>query len=573
MSGLFLLLLIGLTGWLVACNPAIAEAPTPQSQPYTFYLATEWAGDSPGNSLVPLDSETLHDLPVGETLESRIFSADGSTGVDMEYLRGRANPDPEDSWIVVYDLQSGKEQSRFHPPARVFVSGISEDGSRLLLQPDPYTYTPARYPPSVEWYVVDTDNGELLAHLEDADNACFRQQAHFDPAGRRIYCVVDPDLGEPRKPEPMRIVAYDVESGLRAGEVELPGVFIGGEGIERNGQLVEEFLEPAVVLSPDGGRLAIVHADSDKITLIDARSLTVEKGISLGPGVNLWELLGFAPAIAHAKGEMQGTIRQAVFSPDGQRLYVFTQEIVPAAADAPEERGLWLVDLEQGDIAAQALPEYQVQWLRPAPDGTVYAFGTTDERLLPYEIRSTSPSMLWRLDGLTLEILAERAFTGYRRGVLVEGAAATAIFAEATTADMPHTDCPVTQPPETPFIPPDPWPERPPGSDQFWYGDSALWTALPAGGSWRQLALGEKFWWWSEEFDVAEDATPDLTVTARHLDGDAPAFQSSEATNGYHHSFNWAMLVGVDLASPGCWEFTGEYKGRQLSFVLWVPPE
>jgi hypothetical protein len=134
-------------------------------------------------------------------------------------------------------------------------------------------------------------------------------------------------------------------------------------------------------------------------------------------------------------------------------------------------------------------------------------------------------------------------------------------------------DCPVTQPPEPAFIPPAPWPAQPPGTDEFWFGTNGLWTALPRNGSWRQLALGEKFWWWSAEFDVAEDTTPDLTVRARRLDGDAPAFQVSQATNGYHESFNWAMLIGVELASPGCWEFTGHYKGHQLSFVLWVPSE
>jgi hypothetical protein len=135
------------------------------------------------------------------------------------------------------------------------------------------------------------------------------------------------------------------------------------------------------------------------------------------------------------------------------------------------------------------------------------------------------------------------------------------------------SDCPVTQPPEPPFIPPSPWPAQPPGSDEFWFGDAGLWTALPTSGSWRQLALGEKFWWWSEAFDVRENATPDLTVTAKRLNGDAPAFRVSEATNGYHESFNWAMLIGVGLPSPGCWEVTGQYKGHQLSLVLWVPPE
>lgn len=153
----------------------------------------------------------------------------------------------------------------------------------------------------------------------------------------------------------------------------------------------------------------------------------------------------------------------------------------------------------------------------------------------------------------------------------VVGEAAAKASHETTSTIAGLSDCSVTQPPERPFIPPSPWPLQPPGAGEFWFGNDGLWTALPSSRSWRQLALGEKFWWWSEEFDVSEDTTPDLTVTAKRLDGDAPSFQVSEATNGYHESFNWAMLIGVKLASPGCWEFTGQYKGYQLSFVLWVP--
>lgn len=134
-------------------------------------------------------------------------------------------------------------------------------------------------------------------------------------------------------------------------------------------------------------------------------------------------------------------------------------------------------------------------------------------------------------------------------------------------------DCPVTRSPDPAFVPRPPYPPQPPGEDQFWFGEHGLWTALPVDGGWRQLALGEKFWWWSEAFDVSEDTTPDLGVTAKRLDGSAPEFQVSEATNGYHSSFHWAMLVGVKLPSPRCWEFTGQYNDQQLSFVLWVPAE
>lgn len=131
--------------------------------------------------------------------------------------------------------------------------------------------------------------------------------------------------------------------------------------------------------------------------------------------------------------------------------------------------------------------------------------------------------------------------------------------------------CEVTRPPDPGFVPPALWPSQPP-EDRFWYGDASLWTALPPDGSWPQLARGEKLWWWSEQFDVSEDATPDLSVTAERIDGAAPPYQAAKATIGYHESLGQAMLVGVELPSSGCWQFTGEYKGSRLSFVVWVAP-
>jgi hypothetical protein len=62
----------------------------------------------------------------------------------------------------------------------------------------------------VEWYVVDTSSGELLAHVEDAENSCFRQGAHLDPTGQRIYCVVDPAITGVDEPESVQVAAYRV---------------------------------------------------------------------------------------------------------------------------------------------------------------------------------------------------------------------------------------------------------------------------------------------------------------------------------------------------------------------------
>lgn len=402
----------------MACGPIAAGAPSPQPQAYTFYRHRFNPAEE--TKLVPLDPQTLADQPDGRPLEPGRFSADGSTWVDMEYPPGRdvndPNLNPDEVWIVVRDLQSGVERSRFHPQVTGLISILSQDGSRLVLKP----YPPASYPVRVEWYVLDTTTGQQLAHLKDADTACFRGGTGlFDPAlQQRVYCPVDPDP-EAKGPEPLRLVAYDLESGEKAAEVELPEVLIGGRQTERtvNDQPVWAFLEPAVVLSPDGRQLAVVHADTAKVTLIEAQSLTVERTFALNRRTGLLDW--FAPAVAQAKGPSEGTIRQAVFSPDGQYLYVFSQEFWVRPEDAPARQGLWLVDLTRGDLVAEALPEFQIQWVRPAPDGSVYVFGTTDEQMAPYEIRQTSPSILWRLDALTLETLAQREFTGYQSGRLV----------------------------------------------------------------------------------------------------------------------------------------------------------
>ena len=416
-SGQLLLIAFALMGWTVACRPrdndraAASLKATPLPQSYHFYLH-DWTGDE---GLIPLDRETLAAQPNGQALEPGVLSADGSTGVTIEYARGRASIDPEHLWVVVYDLESGAERNRFHPPARAFISGLSADGSRLLLRPDPFP--PTSYPPPVEWHLVDTANGNQLAHIQDKTNACFRQRALLDPPGGRIYCLVDPALKESDGPQPLRVAAYDIESGQKAAEIELPQALIGGTHSERDGLPLEEFLEPALVLSPDGRQLAIVHAEADKVTLLKAQKLVVERTFSIEPVVSLWELL--VPNVAHAKVEMSGTIRQARFSLNGGHLYVFTHEVLATDEEPPEERGLWLVDLERGLITAKALSDYQIQWVESAPDGSVYVFGTTDERLLPFQIREDSPSKLWRLDGFTLEALAERDLTGFRQGSLV----------------------------------------------------------------------------------------------------------------------------------------------------------
>jgi hypothetical protein len=61
-------------------------------------------------------------------------------------------------------------------------------------------------------------------------------------------------------------------------------------------------------------------------------------------------------------------------------------------------------------------------------------------------------------------------------------------------------------------------------------------------------------------------------VTAERIDVKAPPGESSGATNASSGDIGTAMLVGVNLPTPGCWKITGRYKEDELSFVVWVAP-
>ncbi len=143
----------------------------------------------------------------------------------------------------------------------------------------------------------------------------------------------------------------------------------------------------------------------------------------------------------------------------------------------------------------------------------------------------------------------------------------------AAAPGAPPSDCPVTRPPEAAFVPPAPYPAKPPPryTGQFWYGTPDLWTMLGADGTWSALpksAAGytQKVFWWRQGYSSAA-----LTVTGKRLDGPATPITADKATSA-SADFGDAMLVGIEIPTPGCWEITGHYDAHELSFVVWVEP-
>ncbi len=140
-----------------------------------------------------------------------------------------------------------------------------------------------------------------------------------------------------------------------------------------------------------------------------------------------------------------------------------------------------------------------------------------------------------------------------------------------------RANCPITPPGESPFVPPAPYSAQAPYNGEFWYGTRDLWTLLRRDGTWAQLphsdaGYTQKVFWWRQGYNWQAEPLPTLTVAGRRLDGAAPPLVASRATNAYNSEIGSAMLVGVDIPTAGCWEITGHYQTRSLSFVVWLEP-
>jgi hypothetical protein len=68
-----------------------------------------------------------------------------------------------------------------------------------------------------------------------------------------------------------------------------------------------------------------------------------------------------------------------------------------------------------------------------------------------------------------------------------------------------------------------------------------------AGKRWLQ---GEKTLWWSENFTLPDQLEPNLTVTARRLDGPAPTVEAeSPGTNGSHPVWETSCSLALNFPS------------------------
>jgi len=143
--------------------------------------------------------------------------------------------------------------------------------------------------------------------------------------------------------------------------------------------------------------------------------------------------------------------------------------------------------------------------------------------------------------------------------------------------------CLPTQAPNPAFVPPIQYPPSGLANGNFWYGTDALWTALSVDGKWKMAdhakgqVLTTKLIFWGRGFDSSKKFEPELTLTGKRLDGDAPSLAVSPAHKAFVGAVSRgtmppAMMIGLDVPTAGCWELTAHYGGHTLTFVVSVEP-
>ena len=137
-------------------------------------------------------------------------------------------------------------------------------------------------------------------------------------------------------------------------------------------------------------------------------------------------------------------------------------------------------------------------------------------------------------------------------------------------------NCPVTQPQEPQFVPPEPYAAIA-AEGSFWYGTEALWTDVRRDGMWYGLpqsegGYGNKLAWWHGGYSIEAEPVPEITLSARQLDGEAVVEPYIDGTNAFHPDYGEFMMTGIELPTLGCWEISAAYKGERLSFVVWIAP-
>lgn len=238
----------------------------------------------------------------------------------------------------------------------------------------------------------------------------------LSPDGRLIYLFGNPCCASNR-PGPPYVFAIDTTTGEEVDRAELPGLIVGSPPDSPDHPFLD--LSPGITITPDGARIYIAHADSERVTAIDTNPLrpqppeAVQRPQPLAGRLTSW-LLDQLVTRAEAKSVTNSRVTHS--STDGRLLYITGSDAIVCEYDphsycGREPLGLQLIDLESMQLIHH---EPRIERFLITPDGR-WLIGTGSDRYWSNDEQRTVT------DALGLKVLD--AVTGQLAAHLDPGAA------------------------------------------------------------------------------------------------------------------------------------------------------
>ena len=141
---------------------------------------------------------------------------------------------------------------------------------------------------------------------------------------------------------------------------------------------------------------------------------------------------------------------------------------------------------------------------------------------------------------------------------------AAALLVALSQSGEASTDCPRSVGTDTQYV--DAWVHA-----STWFGTKDMAVILPEDGVWPTTVPGHsisvKLFWFIDGFESGQEG--EFVGSIRRLDEGKNDAVISEPTNAGGPSLGaWTVLTGIDFPSAGCWEVSGQFRGRVLTFVV-----